>query len=389
MGKNYVFVDDLSPQDLEADVASQTVRLRREACTTLIQGTDKFLVRQNDELVEVFFDSVNALGAGQFFSSNSPFGGLVKHKTAGGQDSWFFGISKKTWTELRPDNALGIGTHEAFIEAGVEREMLWIGAFPALVVNGEVVCQPNVFPSTGYTQDEEIALCSNTTIIGFEGKHRAMSNWDWSLMMHLAIATGYQLSGNTQYGKYHANTLISGHGTAATKTGSMGQSSYHNNTIIGISDLVGNVWERPGIIGGMYLQDGQIHLAADNGSAPVATGYYFTGSSATGNGTPSLVSSAVGVVRNGDGFYDGVVGATGFASLTGSGSVALKRAGIIPVSSTTAPNGSIWVKNSYRRAPLRGGYWGDGANSGLGALNLTDAPSYRSSNIGFRPAFVA
>jgi hypothetical protein len=322
-------------------------------------------------------------------TSNSPFGGLVKHKTAGGQDSWFFGISKKTWTELRPDNALGSGTHEAFIEAGIEREMLWIGAFPACVVNGEVVCQPNVFPSTGYTQDEEIALCSNTTIIGFEGKHRAMSNWDWSLLLHLAIATGYQPSGNTQYGKYHANPLISGHGTTVTKTGSMGQSSYHNNTFTGISGLVGDVWERPGIIGGMYLQDGQIYLAADNGSAPVATGYYFTGSSETAQGTPSIVSSAGDVVRNGEGFYDVIGGANGFASLTGSGSVALKRAGIIPVSSTTAPNGAIWVKNSDRRAPLRGGGWHDGAFSGLGALSLYAAPSYRYSDIGFRPAFVA
>ena len=60
MGKNYVFVDDLSPQDIEADVASQTVRLRREAGTTPIQGYDKILVRQNDELFEVAFDSIDA-----------------------------------------------------------------------------------------------------------------------------------------------------------------------------------------------------------------------------------------------------------------------------------------------------------------------------------------
>ena len=53
MGKNFVFVDDLSPQDIEADVASQTVRLRREAGTTPLATSDKVLVRQGGDLVEV------------------------------------------------------------------------------------------------------------------------------------------------------------------------------------------------------------------------------------------------------------------------------------------------------------------------------------------------
>ena len=41
-----------------------------------------------------------------------------------------------------------------------------------------------------------------------------------------------------------------------------------------------------------------------------------------------------------------------------------------------------------RRAPLRGGSWNNGANCGLGALNLNNAPSNRNSNIGFRPALI-
>ena len=43
---------------------------------------------------------------------------------------------------------------------------------------------------------------------------------------------------------------------------------------------------------------------------------------------------------------------------------------------------------TYRRAPLRGGNWNNGAHSGLGALNLNNAPSNRNSNIGFRPALI-
>lgn len=53
MGKNYVFAEDLSPQDIEADVASQTLRLRREAGTTPVRGVDQLLIRQNGELFEV------------------------------------------------------------------------------------------------------------------------------------------------------------------------------------------------------------------------------------------------------------------------------------------------------------------------------------------------
>jgi hypothetical protein len=41
---------------------------------------------------------------------------------------------------------------------------------------------------------------------------------------------------------------------------------------------------------------------------------------------------------------------------------------------------------SVRRMPLRGGNWNNGANAGLGSLNLNNARSNVNSNIGFRPA---
>ncbi len=53
MGKNYVFVGDLSTQDIEANVASQKLRLRRVAGTTPLATSDKVLVRQGNNLVEV------------------------------------------------------------------------------------------------------------------------------------------------------------------------------------------------------------------------------------------------------------------------------------------------------------------------------------------------
>jgi hypothetical protein len=297
-----------------------------------------------------------------------------------------------TYEQLRPDGLLGTGTHEAFIEAGVEKSTLWIAAYPASMVDGEIVSQPASTPRTGRTLDEEIIECRNTEIVGYAGKHRLMSIWDWSLLMHLSIVSGYQPLGNTNYGKSHVKPWLVGRGTASTATGSMGRESAHNNSNAGIFDLVGNVWER---LQKFELQDGQIMLSADNGTAITATGYYFSGTSATANGTPSVASTAAGLIRNGavgddaGTLYDVIGGASGFASLTGTGTVALKRAGIIPVSSTTAPAGAIWVRNYGRRAPLRGCGWSAGANSGLGALDLLSAPSNRYSSIGFRPAFVS
>lgn len=72
MGKNYVFAEDLSPQDIEADLASQTLRLRRNAGTTPLAGADKVLVRQGTNLVEV-----PASDVGSQFSFDK-FTGLAK-----------------------------------------------------------------------------------------------------------------------------------------------------------------------------------------------------------------------------------------------------------------------------------------------------------------------
>lgn len=42
-----------------------------------------------------------------------------------------------------------------------------------------------------------------------------------------------------------------------------------------------------------------------------------------------------------------------------------------------------------QRLPIRGGNWNNGSNAGLAALNLNNARSNTSTNIGFRPALEA
>jgi hypothetical protein len=49
---------------------------------------------------------------------------------------------------------------------------------------------------------------------------------------------------------------------------------------------------------------------------------------------------------------------------------------------------SLYVRNYGERLPRRGGGWSNGANDGLGCLNLNHRRSYSNSYFGFRPAFI-
>ena len=326
-------------------------------------------------------------------------GGLVPFMTTGGQVTWFFGIPKYQIEELRPDGTLGIGTHPAFIMSNdAEAGMLWYAAYDLSLKNGEMVSQPNTQPYTGRTFDEENALCAGTEIAGQSG-HRNSSIWDnslISLMIEKRVQDGgSEPLGNTSYGKSHSKTSAKGHGSSWIKSGTMGALANHNGESHGIADFVGNVWCR---CAGMHLQDGEIFLSANNDPLmidnPVSTGYFYSSSNASGDGTPSIVSSAGDVIRNGavgddaHGAYGVIGGAGGFSGLAGASNELLKLAGLAPHADTTDLTGAIWVRNYGRRAPLLRGGWGTGANAGPRALTLNLAPSYRYSNIGFRSAFV-
>ena len=325
-------------------------------------------------------------------------GALVCLKTTGGQDSWFYGFGKVSWLDLRPDGVLGTATdiHEAFLVNGVEKEVVFIAAFPLALKNGEVVSQPGLMPYTSRSYAEDLEACANTQIAGYPDAHRLMSNWDWSLVYHSMIANQYQPIGNTSYGNSHEKTHISGQGLVKTKTGSLGDLSSHTGTSQGVFDLVGNVWER---VSGMETRDGEVFVSADNGNATnsanyVSTGHYYSGSNADGNGTPSIITDPANISRNGtagdnsNGSYDYRGGASGFATLAGDSSTLMKRACLAPIGDGTDGNGAFYVRNYGTRIPLRGGSSNYGANAGIGVLNLTSASVYRHGSLGFRSAFV-
>ena len=47
-------------------------------------------------------------------------------------------------------------------------------------------------------------------------------------------------------------------------------------------------------------------------------------------------------------------------------------------------NDGFWFNTDALRAAIRGGNWGNGANAGVFALNLNNAPSHSNPTIGFR-----
>jgi hypothetical protein len=132
----------------------------------------------------------------------------------------------------------------------------------------------------------------------------------------------------------------------------------------------------------MLLQDGRIRLYADNGVAGfVDQNYWINSSVAAGYGTPSI-STTSSITTKAAGYHDYVA----FSGLAG-GTTLLQQATLAPLNGRPA-YGGMWVINTGTRAPLRSGGWRDTSTAGLGALDLSNAPSVRISHVGCRSAFV-
>ena len=330
----------------------------------------------------------NAMAAGQGTGKTRMF------LTGSGLPTYYVGFPKSTWSELRPDGALGSAVHQAFMDGTTEKDMRWIAKYPlSLAASGEVVSQPGTKPYVSRTLDEEIAICAGTTIIGADsGTHHQMSIWDWSLVYYWMQVNDYEPIGNTSYGKSHEKTWIKGDGTTTVNAGSMGAETHHDGTNEGVDLLVGNVWDR---LARMYLDEGQVLLQADNGGAPsqaacTAESFWFSSSNpalTSGYSTPSIVSSAAAQNQNSGSAYDHIAGASGFSSVAGPSSVLLKQACLEPMGDSTDLKGGIWARSHGLRAPLRGGAWNIASSAGAAALSLSNEPTARSSTIGFRAAF--
>ena len=198
---------------------------------------------------DVLFNSVLAATGGKVY---------VKYNS-NGDPLYMVRIPKFNLEDIDP--ALGIGPHPAFVVNGVIKNEIFIGAYQAIFEKGCAISIPGQSPKVSITFDQAKAAC----VANGPGFH-LMTNWEWAAVALWCLKNAFQPRGNTNYLKsheapYETGTPAPDNPTAKTLGGSGPVSWRHDNTISGIADLVGNVWEWQD---GFKIVDGKIYMSADN-----------------------------------------------------------------------------------------------------------------------------
>ena len=251
-----------------------------------------------------------------------------------------------------------------------------------------------------------------------------MSNAEYTFLQAMAVKTGFQPRGNTNWGQHHEakhETGVLAPGASAlgvrddslhgrTLTGSGPLSWRHDNSPAGIADLVGNVWQW---VSGLRLKDGEIQIVENNNVADNSLDVS-DGSSAwramLQNGTlvnpgtdktlklDAAGSNGTGAVKLNTAISSqypsqdtSASSSVAFANMTAQSGVTVpalaKLLGIYPIDGSD-PVGTIWARNAGERLAFRGGNYPSAAGAGLFALNLNNYRTTRHRSIGFRPAFI-
>ncbi|MDR2815767.1 MAG: formylglycine-generating enzyme family protein [Proteiniphilum sp.] len=279
------------------------------------------------------------------------------------------------------DPTLGSGVHPAFVVDGVIKNEIFIGAYQAIFEKGYAISIPGCSPKVSINFDQAKAACTANG----PGFH-LMTNWEWAAVALWCLKNGFQPRGNTNYLKSHAAPYETGtpapdNPTAKTLGGSGPVSWRHDNSIAGIADLVGNVWEWQD---GFKIVDGKVYMPVDNdfnlaeANWPNPTGaqVIFPASSASESGWRTM--------------------ATTFGSLSDAVKKQLAQAMIVPnITSGNTPltifsqaKGGFWITAEGERFPIRGGAWSDGASAGVASLSLSTARSNVYTGFGCRAAFI-
>ena len=344
--------------------ASQATSKAGEAQAFRDQASEIAGLDQVEQAVDAALPTAPALVDGLRRSVEAASGGrMTVFYTASGQPSYFVRQGKFLCEDIAPGGELGTGVHEAFVFDGVEDAEIWVGAYQGVVLNGEAVSQPGLAPGININYDQARSACQAAGS-GFD----LMSVWDWAAISLWCMANGFQPRGNTNHGRHHDNRWETGTrqdngvpgnsgGIGNTLTGSGPVQWRHDETMAGIADMVGNVWEW---MTGMKMVDARVFLSPDN-AIPSESGYSDTLFDLSSNRTWSTVDN------------------------TGA-SDALKRAMIVP-KGIDDPIGYLYTTLTGERLPFRGGGRGNASGAGLGALNLSVGRTSAGTGVGFRPRF--
>lgn len=326
-------------------------------------------------------------------------GKMTVHYTAKGQASYFFIQPAFLASDVDPN--LPNELHPMFVAGEENKKERHIGAFQGVVINGELVSTPCADPGASRNFDS-FASAARACGPGFG----LMTNADWAGIGAWCRANDFYPRGNSNFGqdrhrafetgtRQDSGIAGDGSGSARTLTGSGPTSWRHNNDMIGISDLCGNVWEwAPG----MRIVDGEIHIIKDNDAALDVTDFGASSSAwrAIDASNGDLVapghSRAIKLASSGSADYT-IVASSGsdFKTLTANaiGPAALtmlKLHGMFPLGNDIGDD-RLSFNLKGERVPFRGGYWYPSNRSGVFTVNLVYARSVTATLFGARPAF--
>jgi hypothetical protein len=315
------------------------------------------------------------------------------------------------------DPSLGTGPHPAFIVNGIVKNEIYIGAYQAILEKGCAISIPGQSPKVSLDFDASKAAC----VANGPGFHM-MTVWEWAAVALWCLKNGFQPRGNTANGKSHEATWETGTSApdnAAKILGGSGPASWrHDNTLAGIADLVGNIWEWND---GLKTTDGRLYFPVDNyfdqpESQWPASAIYLDATAGPGDRDGAADSGDI-VVSDRIAKYSETPTPSGGTdpgdfdyaqNVTWAGTALASTFDALPLETRQKavqlmiapkltsggaaifPNakGSFWTRNYGERRPIRGGYWYSGANAGLAALTLHYRRSYVDGTVGLRPAFI-
>jgi hypothetical protein len=314
-------------------------------------------------------------------------------------------IPRFNMEDIHPD--LGAGPHPAFIVNGIVKNEIYIGAYQAIIEKSCAISIPGQSPKVSLNYDAAKAAC----VANGPGFH-LMTAWEWAAIAFWCLKNGFQPRGNTASGKAHDATYETGTpapDNAAKTLGGSGPVSWrHDNTIAGIADLVGNVWEWND---GLKMIDGRLYFPIDNHfdqpdtAWPASSIYLDASAGPNANGT-IIVSNSVSknsmdpdTAETDDNYsasntWTSTGVSTGFDGLAQP--VRQQAAQLLIAPKLTsggaalfpAARGAFYSRNYGERRPIRGGGWDNGAGAGLATLYLSNRRSGVASGIGLRPAFI-